>query len=93
MKTISLKEAIELLKSAAAVIIPSLDLIIKPDVYPEGRDAEYFLQEESRWGETTICWDYQNQKPRFDGSNLYFIDEDGDELKVTLLEVMKNENN
>lgn len=93
MKTISLQKAVELLDSAAGVIIESANhLIIYPSVdLQNDPDNPFFHVSWEDEGDFRIeCFERDNQNPKFDGSNLYFIDEDGEELKVTLLEVMKN---
>jgi hypothetical protein len=90
MKTITLKQAIDFLKTATAVNhdhTPCWHHVIDPE-HP-GRHEDTFLAFSDTFdGEDYLFYERDNEFPRIDGSKLYLTLREGGEIILTLLTPM-----
>jgi len=87
MKTITLREAFEILENAAAVIID--DTVTYPTLYDLiESDENEFLHigwEVDDLGYTAIFQEGDNQFVKVSGSSLFMVDDRGEETQVSIL--------
>ena len=92
MKTITLKKAVELLEMAAAVILPDESgRLVYPsvDFLNDGDNPFFYVAWEEDGQEFRIqAFERDNETVSVDNAFLYLIDEDGETLKIQLLEPM-----
>lgn len=80
MKNISYSEAVDILSDCAAVIINGVV------TYPDFNDDDVsFSWEEDGYDFEINFFESQNEIVSVSGSSIFFADEDGDEVQVTIL--------
>jgi len=93
MLTITLQNAYSLIANATAIIIDN-DALMYPSLWELNGEADnewLFLKWDDEDGnEYYLKFIEEEQEIRFDGTSIYMLDSEGDEVKLTLLIPMGN---